>query len=854
MANKYDAWVPTEPIQLPIESYQAAGMYQDQKAQQSVNEIGSAFAKYSAINPVSANPKALYDKTMAGIKEKVFEVAKMKLDTPAAKRELNKIMSDPNVLSNLNAVMTDRVMYDKKLAELEEYRKKNPLVNAHDYLASFANLNFEEGNPDQFDPNRFKNLGPLSEYNNINKTIVDEIAKLNPDSEEVKRIIGPTYQTIKNKGLLPQRIREYVIGRMSSDAAFQEQLSHNISYLNYRENNRDVAAGARSLASKYRMEIANNAAADMAKAEAMLRGKSQKEITDNPKLMAAKVSMDNVKRTLEGYSQMSDDEINSNMYQNAFVKGFDAMAYNQSKKEEEWTPMAIAQFNWANRNAEEARKAAVVKDIIDGGNVAPLTAQGTLDGEGGDSRNTKEVIGGIKGLENLSQVIDQNGALQTSDKESAMNIDFSPAPSNSYVVKNVQFGPAKGREGYYPKDKMILQKVNKNGEPVGGPPPGYVKAGTVWALHTDGTKVPVAGYIPREGGGEPVSFINKKESYKKGIEELKSWMQKHDVPTSLYNDFKEEKDVLQAVQAIKTYTTSNDQTYTPSYILNGADSKVLAGNVAQAAGTSGVIIDGEITYKPEDIAKFQELLKDKKNVGINPINVQVADRKHDGSFYVTYIGGKKYQVPLHNELNAQLSGMNQIVKRFMNNNQKPMALKDDAQSLITGYMLPNGRTVGLVIGGGASAEYQQAAKDQFEMGVNKLVQTGLVKRSTAIQYMNEAFLRGAESNTTGNVPIEIKRKDGSVVTVSVLPVRMQEGKYFTPHRMISNQTNMTIDEFQKDYMRMFGSSNNPYWNANKEKSGQSKQQMAINMYNSSGGFDFNNIIPATTSQPEDTDQ
>ena len=93
MANRFTRWAPTQYVPLPIDYYQSALAYKEQKTQESLDKIDAILAGYGSIEPISKDPQALYEQTNEKVRKGVMDLANQNLDTPAAQRAVNKIIN-----------------------------------------------------------------------------------------------------------------------------------------------------------------------------------------------------------------------------------------------------------------------------------------------------------------------------------------------------------------------------------------------------------------------------------------------------------------------------------------------------------------------------------------------------------------------------------------------------------------------------------------------------------------------------------------------------------------------------------------------------------------------------------------
>lgn len=836
MANRYDQWVATGPIELPIETYQAAGLYNEQKTAQDVQELGQIFSAYNSINPASPDAKAFYDDTLASLREKVSEVGKMNLTTPDANRKLQLIVNDPTITSNLKGVMQDRLLYDKRQDEMREYLKKNPKVNAAGYLSAFANLNQEQGDASKFNPNRFANMDPLADYYDVNKRIEEGIGKLKEDEVSMKRIFGDKYIEVKDTALGKEKIREYVVKSMANDPQIQDQLKRNMQYSYYMENPLNPSAGMSSLAAKYKKAISEDASRDIALLASQLAGKTEKQISGDAKLANKKAMLKKLEKEAEAYANMNDEELTNTMYLESIKNGFDAFAWSKTHRGEEYNPMAVARYNWANRFEMQRRKQKSLTDALFPKENA-LTMYNLRDQVESNSDNLRQKVAKIPELGNLAALVTSNGNVL---KNPAGSKDFN---WQDYEPVNVVNGNKSGeKELYYKKDdqytinKYSVYNSKTKTYNVPPPKPGYELVGTRThggSENNDDSRFVNYVYVKKGAVGINSKDKNSTAVYDKAVGDLRNYLQNNGVEPANYNDLKSETDVQQALLDVTNYNSSTESAYMPTYVIQASHENKTRQLAAASIPTAGLMdSDGKIIRDADDIQKIQNKLLDKDTKVT--IGFQPASFNGNSSVFSFSIDGKNYKVPMPYEMQDDLQGPRSLMKTFLANKNKPTAI---GNTLLVGGMVKGGKVKSIAIPDGATKEYQNAAKTQYESNIQTLQANGY-KRATAEKLMASRYDDMIDWIAQNGTQYPLRKPDGTVVYIDK-PVRLRDGKYYSESQILEKQLPVTgFDQYIQNYMREFGSATNP--NMTNLLGDELKNKNMFNILMNAGDDYFNN--------------
>jgi hypothetical protein len=818
--SKYDRFIPTEYVPLPVDYYQAASSLKDQRTEDALNNIKSVADSYSNIRPVSRDAEAFYNQNVDVLKQRVGEVAKMKLGTPQAERKLNQIISDPEIVGNFEKVYMDAAYAAQRKKELDEYLKKNPEVNATDYLTAFNGLGHEEGDASKFNPDRFRNLAPLSDYYDVNKRIEEGVKSIGEDEVSQKRIFGDKYIEIKKSGKLPDKIRSYVVGMMATDPQLQAQLQRNLKYQYYQQDPTNLDNGKKLLASRYLQTLHDNYDQMATHIQDQIKGKTKKQLETDANLHSLVVGLDQMKDAIGKYDTMDTDTLNETMMAEAFKNGFGALANQKTSYAETYTPLAIAAYNWRQKWKMYDDKKQMLNGLM---NPEPLTimdarAQGPVA-----DHNLKDYIQSTPELKSVAGVMDQHGMVNPHSATAANIVDFQPTT-----------GKLSGKTAYVSSAEIV--EVGKNEKP----PAGYVKIGTRENAASDGGpsyKVYNDVYAPAKSN---LKWSTNKDEikanmYERAKQDMSSYLEKIGSSAAQYNDFKTDADLRAAVQDVANYKRSNESVYAPMYDIKASHSNDLANSIAAAIPMVGVTDrDGNRVTDSDKLQKLQEYLMKQDNKVV--IHMQPATLKGDESVYSVTYNGDTYKIPMHKEFNQQLTVPRSIMKRFISNDAKPMEVGND---LIVGDMTKGGSARGSAIAGGATKQYQDAAGNIFKQNVAALKAAGL-SEADATRKLNDEYFNAVDhiGKTGEGYPVKVNGKTVYITT----PVRYREGKYYSQSSILPNsqRTVVPIDEYMKIYMRRFASpSNNPAMINPLSDDLKNKNMMQILMSGDNDNFQYN---------------
>lgn len=737
MANRFNQWVPTQYVSLPIDYYQSALVHKEQQAEQALENINAVVNAYGSIKPVSKDPQALYDQTSEKLRARVAEINKKDLTTPTAQREVMKLLQDPEFTDPYEKIYSDTLFAAQARKDLNEYLKKNPEVNAVDYLSAFSRLGSETGDPTKFNPDRFKNMSPLTDYFDINKRIEEGIARLHPDSQEVKDIVGPYYTEYKKKGLLPQKIREYVSSQIGKDPLVRGQMQRNLRYKGYLTNQADPAAGLQELGQNYRDAISQNRATLQQGLAELYAGRDEKGLIEARKDKAFAQREADLLANLETSKAYLDpttgDVVDPNtlaalMERDSLVYGFDSMGYLETLKSKRYSPLYIAQqtaaMNFQYRRRLQAEKMKATTDMLadamsftyDKRNQVPITPSSW-------SEYLKTRIPELNGV-----VLGPNG-------------EFTPENYKKDLIE-VRKG-----EFYLPSDVDVTVKQGT----------GFTSGG--------GGSTPTISYHLKPGA-KPVSNTAEgaAKMFNEGKSKIQSYLNKFGISANY--DLNNEVDLKRAIQDIVAFNQQNESIYTPIVTDPTSNSPTRINRVKESLNYAKVFelgSSGGLKEVGKDArAAIRKHLQETKGAQVRFQPVSMSGKSYD----VVSVNGNDYYIestPLQQSISAQANG----TVNMMMNAKEPVVVMPDG-SLFMKFMGPNGQMQTGVIQGGGNEDAQATLKATWDANINKLVkETGMTK---------EAAERSLLSNmNSGGAPFKILGDNGKAVDIDIPIGRYKSG-------------------------------------------------------------------------------
>ena len=730
MANRFTRWAPTAYVPLPIDYYQSALAYKEQKTAASLEKINAIIAGYGAIDPLSPDAQALYDETTAKLREGVAAVSKQDLETPAANRAINKILSDPTIVDNYDKVLTDALYGAEAKKNLNEYLKKNPKVNAAEYLSRFDQLGLEEGKSANFDPNRFRNMPVLSDYYDINKRIEEGIAKLHSDSVAYKKIAEPYMLEGKETALTKQKVREYVISQIQNDPQVQEQMQRNLRYSGYLADPYNIDKGIQKMGEGYRqgfqdtqLELqtgltnlyGNKTPAEL---DALRKGTDAASKKFRKAEQAILVSIESLKPYIKKNTDpnaptefLDPTELAGKVETDQLKYGFDQFAWNESMTGEEYSPDYLARLR-ARLSFDNSRRLhdLKMKDMMDLLKPVSMTY---------DTRETDPI---------------------TPDKWADYWKEQLPELNKVIIGKNGEF-----TEDNYKKE---LIEVNKGVFYLPSDVDITASSGTGFTSGGGGSSPTLKYHI--KPGAKPVDKkVGTKKMFEEGTKQIKDFLDANGVGANF--DLNTDAGRKSAVQAITAFQQSTESMYGPIYTNLASNKKELKTRIRSNLNNSAIYalnsnrelvrVDDEGTAKDE-IRK--ELDNTNASIGMRPVS------KLGKAFRVVSVGNKNYYIEDTPLAQSYAGPANGLVKAMMSKGEPVRAIGDD---LFLKFMNQDGSLESLVISKGASDGAQRDYKFTYDTNINKIMTEGGVNRETA-----EAALRKQAQSHGGAVVIKVGNK------------------------------------------------------------------------------------------------
>lgn len=837
MANRFNQWAPTQYVGMPIDYYQSSLMLQEQRAAESLDKINGIINAYGSIQAVSPDAEALYNQTIDQLKSNVEGLGKENLTTPQAQRKVNKLLNDPTTVDALDKVYTDALQAAEARKQLNEYLKKNPAVNAVDYLTAFNGLGRETGDATKFNPNRFKNMPALVDYYDVNKVIADEVGKLKANEQEVKRIMGDKYITYKEAGVLEDRIRDLAVSRVMSDPQAKAQFERNVRYTDYLSNPADPNAGSKTTADRYRKGILESKEQITQNLTKHLKGKTQKNIEADKQLQQMIMMADRQTRDYDRLSQLDDQTLNQKMALDALATSFEPYANRQRKYEEEWTPEYLLRLRekgmWERMQFKLKFQKKTLEDAL---NVNPLTSP--------DQRQQQELTptewsGYIeRRIPALGKVkLDQNGALVPENYQGKW--DYRDLSSGNFTpnaftgtMRDVKIEDKSEGTVFSPNDVVPIRQGRAEYQKF--VPAGYKKIGT--AKYGAGDRVDL---WVKPGAGFKTLKEAQGTGYQQGVEQLKEYIQNISPSGDLsrYNDLKTPEGVKMAVQDVVRFSQEFESSYSTPYQLGASNTNSLRASVADIVAKVTVRADGKMADKT-DKKNLEEFLRKSNSNAV--VNFQLYDRDFDSPVYsVTAPDGKIYKIPMHNEYQQMLGPMQGVISKIVKGKTGVVNYGNDI--IING--LQDGQRVNAVFTGGNTEAYQEKAKSLFEENVASLTQAGF-SRDEAVTKLRRTASQAADYMRGGDAfPITNEKTGKTAYIKNAVSFSPSASGRSTPtyysFSQIGDSKVTSIGDLFYNNMTEFGSARNPYMNL--PLLDLLKNKNMINLFSAGGDADYDDF-------------
>jgi NACalpha-BTF3-like transcription factor len=754
MANRFTRWAPTQYVPLPIDYYQSALAYKEQKTQESLDKIDAILAGYGSIEPISKDPQALYEQTNEKLRKDVMEIAKQNLDTPSAQRAVNKIINAPETVDVYDKVLTDALYGAEARKNLQEYLKKNPEVNAAEYLSRFARLDLEKGDPTKFDPNRFKNMPVLSDYYDLNKRIEEGIGRLHADSKAMQTIFNDKsgveyYVNGKITGLGEQKIRKYVISQLQNDPLAKAQMAKNIQYSGYQMNPYDINEGVNQLGTAYRDALTKSETAlgkglsdlygNLKPAEIEKKRKDDVKFRDQEAILLDNISgLKAYKNTdpLTNAQDWADNKTLAAMQErDNLLRGFDSFAWQETEEGKKYSPWWIARqtaaMNHKYRVAEYQMKkndtAQMIADALSFRNSprmqTPVSESGWNDYI---STNVKELP---------SVILGPNGEF-TADAYK----------KNIADVKGMKDSKATTYK------KADLWQGGNTVSPMSEAPPDrdnwtYVETG--YNQRTDASR----GIYVRKGA-KPIT--NTKEAlntmFEQGKQELQNFVNTHS--KGVEYDVNKEEDRKKAIQAVINYKQERESFYMPIVTDPTSTSATRISRIKENLNYSNMYQLGS-SGKLEKITKSGDVSEARKKVREHlekdkGAAVQIMPISPDGRSYdVVNVGDKTYYIEGTPSDQNTFAGANHIVGQ-MTKPGGPVRRLDDG-SLYLDFMGEGGRGLAGVMVGGSDEKVQKTLSNTWDANVKQIMDQAKVSKEVA-----EKALRSSSPGADGTYKVDVR--------------------------------------------------------------------------------------------------
>lgn len=818
----YNRWVPTEPVELPIDTYMKAGMYAEQKSEQNLKNLGDIFGAYSSVQAASPNAQAYYDEAFKELETEIGNISKMNLKTPEANRKFLQAVSNPNVSKKIMNVYKDFLNVQKAKTALAENAKDNPPDNAYEYYEALYKLQNEPtaGDSKAFDPYRMANLKPITKYFDLYDAVSKEVNSLKADKARLKEIVGQYYHVTEEGGVSEERIRNVAMHRVLQDPLARAQFDRSLKYRAFTVSpDGTVAGGIQYMGNAIKTDLQKRLVdldglykTSLDEINAMkINPDTDKPITKAEKEKAIGLLNRMYDQKKKNYSELLSLDNQDLYYQQELDKFAEGFTSRRTKDTvEEWS--FNEKYTADRADARDARRIAAQKkmmqDFMRENSYAPSPVNLPLI--------QKDI--GPSGWNNVIKSNDPNGLLGNVvlDKNGTFSIDnyndLFEIKQKGLALKGKYVNPANiiritpDKNGNVPKEKI------KDLIPVGTDISSGGGTGGGWA------SVNSYLYIKK---GTPVFDTKEKgasAAFEDAKKQIKSFVNKNAISQDGFTETLKDGRIVfnyqKAIAAIANNMVENERTFMQGWRSPQSTSPNFIDDVHTRLVTSGGWDEKGNELTPKERAAISEMYYDNKSGARQILDVPYLPFAN-GPVNAVVVGGRTYYVPMDigNALAIQPATL--AMENAYKSNTLGSGLSTLGNDIIVRKLGPDGRTAVIVNPGAASVENQKALQGIYMSNIDKLKKEGNLSGIEAEEYLlNNA--RKIENDIYSNKEHKAVLPNGKTVILNSAVSKEQYGSnsdlYFGTRININGKTvdlNIPHSNYVEDMMTNFA---DPYRN------------------------------------------
>lgn len=255
MANRYNTYIPTQYIGMPIADYQVALGTIDNKATQKVQDLGRRFASFNDITPTGRDASAFYQQTLGDLRQKIQGVNKKNLTSFDATNQIQQMISDPETLNSFRNIYQDTMDFNAMQSAIGEYRKKNPDINLLPALQRLRDLDKQQGVAGNYKPGMFRGMNSFTDFYDIPKAVYGAVEKMKANKDTWQKLVGNKIYTTTEEALTDSRVRNAAFATLFADQQAMDQVQRNMDYEAFRMSPDDQAGYLNKVGEDYRSDL-----------------------------------------------------------------------------------------------------------------------------------------------------------------------------------------------------------------------------------------------------------------------------------------------------------------------------------------------------------------------------------------------------------------------------------------------------------------------------------------------------------------------------------------------------------------------------------------------------------------------
>lgn len=359
MANRYNRYIPTQYVGMPIQEYQYALAHIDDQATQKVQQLGRAFASFGDITPVGKDATAFYQETLGALRQNIEGVGKQQLTAFDATNQIQKMISDPNTIGAFKNVYQDAMDYNKMLEYMSEYRKKNPDINLLPQVRSLDQLNAQKGVAGNYKPGAFRGMTSAPDYYSVPKAVYAAVEKMKANKDTWQKLVGNKIYTTTEEALTDDRVVNAAMKSIYADPEAMDQIRRSMDYEAYRMNPQNPQEYINTQGAELRNRLLDNVKANTTAITALKAGIAKKTKGFDVAAAEAQIKrMETENEALNTISQRQDSELAGRAFLNRYTDAAAAIfPYHERSQTWKYDDLFMEDYKFQHQLALQRAKA-----------------------------------------------------------------------------------------------------------------------------------------------------------------------------------------------------------------------------------------------------------------------------------------------------------------------------------------------------------------------------------------------------------------------------------------------------------------------------------------------------------------